>query len=108
MLKNLRNKMYQYIDKYGLDSEKTLKISQEVDLEINNYYNNISAMKYHYEQSILGIQNYFYTYNILPTNSDWNTYAFENDFLSSISIEYIYCNRFRSWCIKHIKQKSNE
>ena len=29
MLKNLRNKMYQYIDKYGLDSEKTLKISQK-------------------------------------------------------------------------------
>ena len=38
MLKNLRNKMYKYIDEYGLNSEETLKISQEVDLEINNYY----------------------------------------------------------------------
>ena len=65
-------------------------------------------MKYHYEQSILGIQNYFYTYNILPTNSDWNTYAFENDFLSSISIEYIYCNSFNLWCKNNIKQKSNK
>lgn len=108
MLKNLRNKMYQYIDKYGLNSEKTLKISQEVDLEINNYYNNIPAMKYHYEQSILGIQNYFYMYNILPTNSDWNTYAFENNFLSSTSIEYIYCNTFNLWCKNNIKQKSNK
>jgi len=42
MLKNLRNKMYKYIDEYGLNSEETLKISQEVDLEINNYYRTIS------------------------------------------------------------------
>ena len=47
MLKNLRNKMYKYIDEYGLNSEETLKISQEVDLEINNYYRTISIMKYH-------------------------------------------------------------
>ena len=64
MLKNLRNKMYKYIDEYGLNSEETLKISQEVDLEINNYYRTISIMKYHYEQSVLGIQNYFFLYNI--------------------------------------------
>ena len=44
MLKNLRNKMYKYIDEYGLNSEETLKISQEVDLEINNYYRTISIM----------------------------------------------------------------
>ena len=103
MLKNLSNKMYKYIDEYGLNSEETLKISQEVDLEINNYYRTISIMKYHYEQSVLGIQNYFFLYNIIPTNSAWNSYALKNNFLSSVSIEYIYCNSFELWCKNSIK-----
>ena len=28
MIKNLKNKMYKYIDKYGLNSQKTINIKQ--------------------------------------------------------------------------------
>ena len=96
MLKKLKNKMYQYIDKYGLCSEKTLTISQQIDKEINNYYS--SNMKYYYKQSIQGLQNYFNIYRDLPNKSNWNEYAFQNNFLSSKSIEYISCKTFNSWC----------
>lgn len=103
MLKNLKNKMYQYIEKYGLNSDKALEISQKVDIEINKYYSSNSCMKYYYEQSLYGINEYFKKRGDLPTISDWNNYANKNNLLSNISIEYISNTKFDTWCRDSVK-----
>lgn len=104
MIKKLKNKMYQYINKYGLNSEKTLKVSQNLDKELNKYYEN-SNMKYFYNQSKNGLLKYFNCHANFPDINEWNTYAKENNFLSAESIQYISGKNFEWWCSYIIKQK---
>ena len=48
-IRSLRNKLHKSIKKNGLDSDETRKISDEMDILINEYYNNITIMlKFYY------------------------------------------------------------
>ncbi len=88
IIENLRKKLHDSIQKFGLTSKEAYKISLELDEEIVKYYNN-SPMLYYYKQSIEGIKKYIKENGKEPTKKEWNKYAFENNYLSSESLKYI-------------------
>lgn len=88
IISELRKKLHDSIKKFGLTSEKTYKISVELDEAIVKYYEN-SSMLYFYERSIEGLKQYIKDNNKEPTISEWNKYAMENNYLSSESMKYM-------------------
>lgn len=106
MIKQLKNKMYKFIDRYGLNSIRTVNVSQQLDEELNKYYES-SSMKYFYNQSKSGLLEYFNIHDNFPDISKWNEYAKYNNYLSSESIKYISGKRFDLWCLETIKNLDN-
>lgn len=84
----LREKMYNCISKYGLESKQTYEASTCLDKEIAEYYK-LHPMKYYYEKSIDGLKEYINKYNKKPSIKEWNKYARDNNYLSSESMGYI-------------------
>ena len=104
MIKNLKNKMYQYIEKYGLTSNKTVNASQQLDKELNKYYSENSSMIYFYKQSIDGLLKYYNIHASFPSITEWNSYAKKENYLSHESIQYICGKKFDSWCIEIVNR----
>lgn len=96
-IKSLRNKLHKSIKKNGLDSDKTRKISDEIDVLINEYYNNIQQIKYpagsemkiYYEYSYKQLKIVTQQLERFPSVQEWNKFAKENVLLSSMSMQYI-------------------
>lgn len=93
-IEKLRKKMYQCIQKYGIASEQTNKVSMQLDEIINQYYRMRtfppdSKMKEYFDISYEALKKYFSKYRTFATIEEWNHFAKENNYLSSISIEYI-------------------
>lgn len=88
IIDKLRKKLHDSIQKFGLNSEETYKISLELDEEIINYYN-CSQMLNYYEQSLNGLKQYIKDNNREPSKKEWNKYAYENNYLSSESLKYM-------------------
>lgn len=88
IINELRKKLHDSIQKYGLTSKKTYKISLELDEAIINYYQNSPMLNY-YEKSLEGLKQYIKDNNKKPSIKEWNKYAFENNYLSSESMKYI-------------------
>ena len=96
-IRNLRNKLHKSIQKNGLNSEETRRISDEIDILINEYYNSIkkteypkdSEMIFYYEKSYEALKNMTQQLERFPTVREWNNYARENNYLCHISLEYI-------------------
>lgn len=96
-IRSLRNKLHKSIKKNGLDSDETRKISDEMDILINEYYNNIqqieypadSEMKVYYEQSYKQLKIVTQQLESFPYVQEWNKFAKENCLLSSMSMQYI-------------------
>ena len=96
-IRNLRNKLHESIKKNGLDSDKTRKISDEMDKLINEYYDNIqqieyptdSEMKVYYEQSYKQLKIVTQQLERFPSTQEWNKFSKENCLLSSMSMQYI-------------------
>ncbi len=96
-IRNLRNKLHKSIQKNGLNSETTRKISDEMDTLINEYYNNVEKTEYPKDSEM--IEYYNKSYNALkditkelkkfPTVKEWSQYAKENNYLCHLSLEYI-------------------
>jgi hypothetical protein len=88
IISKLREMLHDSIQKHGLTSEKTYKLSVELDEAIVDYYKN-SSMLYYYEKSLDGLKKFIKDNNHEPNKKEWNTYAKENNFLSSESMKYI-------------------
>jgi hypothetical protein len=96
-IRNLRNKLHESIKNNGLDSDKTRKISDEIDVLINEYYNNIQQIKYpadsemkvYYEQSYKQLKIVTQQLESFPSVQEWNKFAKKNCLLSSMSMQYI-------------------
>lgn len=90
-----RRKLHNSIEKNGIDSEETKKISLEIDNLLNKYYkiekkyNEDNIISILYKKSIKEIKKLTIDLGSFPTTKIWNEYAFKNDCLSSISLEYI-------------------
>jgi len=91
----LRIKLESSIDKYGLNSEKTRKISNKFEELINLYYKNEGQnhediiMDINYKESIKKLKNITKEFSKFPTIDEWNKYAKEHDLLCSESIKYM-------------------
>ena len=96
-IRSLRNKLHKSIKKNGLDSDETRKISDEIDVLINKYYNNIQQIKYpagsemkiYYEYSYKQLKIVTQQLERFPSVQEWNKFAKENVLLSSMSMQYI-------------------
>ena len=96
-IRNLINKLHKSIKKSGLNSEETRKISDEIDVLINEYYNSIEQIKYpeysemliYYNNSYKALKKVTNEMKKFPLVQEWNKYAKENNYLSHLSLEYI-------------------
>lgn len=88
MISELRNKLYDCIRKYGINSNKTYKTSVKLDEEIARYYKN-TFMGYFYNVSLNGLKQYIKDNHRNPDIKEWNCYAKERNYLSSESMKYI-------------------
>ena len=94
-IKKLRKKLYFEIEKSGIESEKTIKVSQELDDLITEYYaekninikNNIMYNEYKlaYDQIKKIVKNS----RRFPSIKEWNKTAKKQMYLNNKSIEYI-------------------
>lgn len=96
----LRKKLHEAIEKNGLDSEQTRKISTRYNELVNSYYkkerqyreNSIMGIKY--RESIRCLKQISRDFAKFPTIKEWNHYAKEKNLLNSESLKYISGN---SW-----------
>lgn len=88
-IEDLKRKLYAEIDVTGLNSNKTKVLSEEIDNEINKYYNVQTEMYKNYIKSIFHLKKITQAFGDFPTTREWNKYAKENMLLSNVTIEYI-------------------
>lgn len=60
-----------------------------------------------YEKSLDELKKYLKTEKKIPSEKRWNRYAYENNLLSSKTLEYLYGLRFNKMCRKLIKKKQD-
>lgn len=96
-IRKLRNKLHETIKKTGINSEETKKISDEIDIIINEYYDSVETTEYpknskmieYYDKSYSALKDITKELKKFPTVKEWNQYAKENNYLCHISLEYI-------------------
>lgn len=89
-IEQLRNKLHEAIDKYGIDAEETRRISVELDKRLNEcVYNEKNLMYNKYLESMFELRKISKIFGKFPTIDEWNKYAKENMLLNSESIKYI-------------------
>lgn len=94
-IEKLREKLHESINRNGLSSKETQKISSEVDKLVNVYYK--QEKKYEedndmliaYNRSIEELKQLTIDLGDFPNVKIWTEYAKRNNCLSYISIEYI-------------------
>lgn len=90
-----RKKLHESIEKNGINSEETRKISVEIDNLLNEYckkvkkYNEGNTMIVFYEKSLKELKDLMLDLGGFPNVKLWNKYALKNNCLNSASLEYI-------------------
>ena len=94
-IKRLKRRLYEAIEKYGINADKTRVISEQLDQLINEFnskqriLSEDNNMKTAYDKSILKLKQITIDFGSFPTVKEWNYFAKENTLLSSESIKYI-------------------
>ena len=102
-IEKIRYKLHQSIEETGLNSEKTLKLNDEINELINLYYatkddNYIKSQKDYpqdseiwqrYQISYTELRNTTIDLKQFPSTKKWNNFAKINNYLNFQSIEYI-------------------
>lgn len=94
----LQKKLNESVEKNGLNSEQTRKISKRYNELINLYYRNEKQyhegelMEIKYIESVKSLRKITSDFVKFPTIKEWNYYAKENDLLNSESLKYISGN----------------
>ncbi len=90
-----RRRLHESIEKNGINSEETRRISIEIDNLLNEYYrkekqyNENNTMIVFYEKSIKELKNLTLDSGGFPNVKLWNEYALKNNCLNSVSLEFI-------------------
>lgn len=98
----LRKKLHDSIDKNGMDSEKTRKISTRFNDLVSSYYKNEKQfrqdnfMTQKYIESMKHLRKITREFAKFPTVEEWNKYAKENNLISSESIKYMSGNNWHN------------
>lgn len=96
-IKGLKTKLNKSIEKNGLNSNKTITISEEIDKLVKEYYDSIKELRYpkkskmkdFYKKAYEALLEFTEKNNKFPSTSEWNKYAKNNNYLSNVSIEYM-------------------
>lgn len=94
-LERLREELHMSISEEGLNSRKTMEISEEFNRVLNAYYENgarfpkESIIFKGYIKTIKALKRITKDFSKYPTVDEWNKYAKEHNLLSSESIKYI-------------------
>ena len=96
-IEELRCKLHKELEKSGFDTKKALKISEELDELIENFYVEKNMKKTNDNNSLY--KEYMIAYNrlkellkkngIFPTEKEWNNIAKYEKYLNSRSIKYV-------------------
>lgn len=98
----LRGKLHESIERNGIDSEQTRKISNRYNELINSYYENErqyrkdEVMGIKYIESVKCLKKITKDFVKFPTIKEWNYYAKENGLLNSESLKYISGNTWHN------------
>lgn len=99
-IEKLRQKLYKFINEFGTLAPETQMISKRLDKMIDDQFKNEveypygAELKECYYESYRHLKNLTREYGEFPKTKEWNKYAYENNLLCHISIEYI---SNRSW-----------
>lgn len=113
-IEKLRTKLYESINREGLNSKNTRKISEKLDLLINEYYKKEkeyekdSVMIYEYQIAYDKLKQLTLDFGEFPSINSWNYYAKQNTYLNSESIKYISgldWNKLRQKILYEIRKK---
>lgn len=91
----LRDKLHNSIEKNGINSPETKKISERFDKLVNSYYlhqkqyDKDNIMYKAFEDSIKELRKITREFGEFPSVEGWNKYAKEKLLLCSSSLEYI-------------------
>lgn len=111
-IEQLRNKLHEAIDKYGINAEETRKISVEMDNVLNKHGYTESNLIYNkYLESMFELRKISKIFGEFPTINEWNKYAKEKYLLNSESIKYISgldWNKLRNQIKKEMNIKSRK
>lgn len=96
-IKKVRIRLEECIKQNGLSSSETRKLSDEIDVLLNEYEKSIDTVKYFenskmkiwYKESYTALKKITRDFNKFPSVEEWNYYAKENKLLSNVSLEYI-------------------
>lgn len=96
-IEELRCKLHKELEKSGFDTKKALKISEELDELIENFYVEKNMKNTNDNNSLY--KEYIIAYNKLkellknndtfPTEKEWNNIAKNEKYLNSRSIKYV-------------------
>lgn len=119
-IEELRCKLHKELEKSEFDTQKVIKISEELDNLIEKFYIE-KNMKKEDEKNNTLYREYFIAYNklkeltknfgIFPTEKQWNNFAKNENYLNSHSIKYISENSWgnlKKKIIKELKDKSSK
>lgn len=89
-VEELRKKLHEAIDIYGINSEEVYKISTEMDKLLNKRgYDDKNLMYNKYLDSMFELRKISKIFNEFPSVDEWNKYAKEKYLLNSESLKYI-------------------
>ena len=89
-VEELRKKLHEAIEEYGINSEEVYKISTEMDKVLNKRgYDDKNVMYNKYLDSMYELRKISKEFGEFPTVEEWNQYAKTNYLLSSESLKYI-------------------
>lgn len=94
-MESLRKKLYLQIEKHGIESNQALRVSEELDFLIEEFYRkkNIvpkySIFKSEYEIAYEKLKYITMKMGVFPSIKNWNAIAKEEIYLCNKSIEYI-------------------
>ena len=114
--KGIRKRLDTVVIKYGLHSIETRKISDEIDIKINEYYKSIEQVKYpknsnmneYKEKSYQKIKEIVLNTKKFPTVKQWDKIAKEEGFLSHISLEYMMKTNWNNLRVKTLRELNIE
>ena len=115
-IKGIRKRLDTVVIKYGLHSIETRKISDEIDIKINEYYKSIEQVKYpknsnmneYKEKSYQKIKEIVLNTKKFPTVKEWDKIAKEEGFLSHISLEYMMKSNWNNLRVKTLRELNIE
>lgn len=96
-IKKVRIKLEKAISQTGLNSQEVRKLSDEMDILINEYEKSVKIVEYPKNSSMLEWYKISYAqlkeitgnFKRFPTTEEWNMYAKNKNLLSHASLEYI-------------------